>query len=81
MRRRGVVVRDASLGLMTTTVDLPMEYGELLEKSLDRARDNTNSSTPEHTADSWSVKRLCGDGDRTHRPACLLDQMIERLGM
>jgi len=51
------VHRDANRGLMTITVDLPLETGELLEKALDRARDNTASPTPELAAESWSARQ------------------------
>jgi len=69
------VHRDADRGLMTITVELPLETGELLEKALDRARDTTSSSTPEHIVDSWSAQQadalvtvanafLAGNGER-----------------
>jgi hypothetical protein len=47
--------RDANRGMMTITVELPLETGELLEKALDRARDNTPSQTPEVANESWSA--------------------------
>jgi hypothetical protein len=42
---------------MTITVELPLETGELLEKALDRARDNTASPTPELAGESWSARQ------------------------
>ena len=49
--------RDADRGMMTITVELPLETGELLEKALDRARDSTASQTPELVDESWSVQQ------------------------
>jgi hypothetical protein len=51
------VHRDANRGLMTITVELPLETGELIEKALDRARDNTASPTPELAGESWSAQQ------------------------
>jgi len=47
--------RDANRGMMTITVELPLETGELLEKALDRARDTTPSQTPALANESWSA--------------------------
>jgi len=49
--------RDADRGMMTITVELPFETGELLEKALDRARDSTASQTPELVDEGWSVQQ------------------------
>ena len=49
--------RDADRGMMTITVELPLETGELLEKALDRARDSTASQTPELVDESLSVQQ------------------------
>jgi hypothetical protein len=51
------VLRDASRGMVTITVELPLETGELLEKALDRARDTTPSRTPEVVDESWSAQQ------------------------
>jgi len=49
--------RDVDRGLMTVTVELPIETGELLEKALDRARDSIASQTPELVDERWSVQQ------------------------
>ncbi len=49
------VFRNAERGTMTITVELPLETGELLEKALDRARDTTDSTTPDCIDECWSV--------------------------
>ncbi len=75
------VHRDAEKGMMTITVELPLETGELLEKALDRARDTTASQTPEFADECWSVQQadalvvianayLFGNGDTA---ACTSD--------
>ncbi len=75
------VHRDAERGVMTITVELPLEGGELLEKALDRARDTTASQTPEVIGESWSAQQadalvtmanayLSGSGDKA---ACSSD--------
>jgi hypothetical protein len=51
------VHRDAERGMMTITVELPLETGELLEKALDRARDTSTSQTPELVDECWSVQQ------------------------
>jgi len=73
--------RDVDRGLMTVTVELPIETGELLEKALDRARDSIASQTPELVDERWSVQQadalvtvasayLSGNGERA---ACTSD--------
>ncbi len=47
--------RDAERGIMIMTVELPLETGELVEKALDRARDNTPSITPDLAKESWAA--------------------------
>ncbi len=47
--------RDHDRGMMTITVELPLETGELLEKALDRARDDSSSFTPGLVNESWSA--------------------------
>jgi len=49
--------RDADRGMMTMTVELPLETGELVEKALDRARDSSALQTPELADESWSVQQ------------------------
>jgi len=66
--------RDTDRGMMTMTVELPLETGELVEKALDRARDSSALQTPELADESWSVQQadalvtvvsayLSGNGD------------------
>ena len=52
------VHRDAERGMMTITVELPLEAGELLEKALDRARDSSASRTPELAGESWLAQQV-----------------------
>jgi len=47
--------RDLNRGMMTVTVELPIETGELFDKALDQARDN--ESGPEFAGDSWSARQ------------------------
>ena len=63
---------------MTVTVELPIDSGELLEKALDKARDDDVVNTPEFATESWSTQQadafvnllngyLSGSGNReTH---------------
>ena len=51
------VHRDFDKGMMTITVEIPIETGELLEKALDRARDSTTAQTPELVNESWSAQQ------------------------
>ncbi len=64
--------RDCQRGVMTVTVDLPMDSGELLEKALDKARDDGVLEIPDLVDTSWSTRQadafvnmlnayLCGD--------------------
>ncbi len=80
-RRSLRVHRDTERGMMTITVELPLETGELLEKALDRARDSTASQTPTLVDESWSVQQadalvtvtnayLSGNGEKA---ACTSD--------
>jgi len=50
------VNRNAERGLMTITIELPMETGELVEKALDRARDDSVSKL-EFIDESWSARQ------------------------
>ena len=43
--------------MMTITVDLPLDMGELLEKALDRAHDDEVLETPILVVTSWSVRQ------------------------
>lgn len=49
--------RDADRGMMTITVELPLETGELLQKALDRARDASTAETPESVDECWSAQQ------------------------
>ena len=51
------VHRDLERGMMTITVEVPIETGELLEKALDRARDSTASQSTELINESWSAQQ------------------------
>jgi len=55
---RGLRIRrDHSRHLMTITVDLPMDTGELVEKALDKARDDEVLQVPDLADTSWSVRQ------------------------
>ena len=70
------VRRDHQRGMMTITVDLPMDTGELLETALDKARNDDALAVPDLVDTSWSMRQadafvdmvkayLCGDaGDK-----------------
>jgi len=49
--------RDRERNLMTMTVELPLESGELLEKALDKARDDEALEIPDLVDTSWSVRQ------------------------
>lgn len=49
--------RDAERGIMTITVELPLETGELLEKALDRARDSSAAFAAGLVDESWFVQQ------------------------
>ena len=49
--------RDVERNLMTITVDLPLDTGELLEKALDKARDDEALEIPDLVDTSWSVRQ------------------------
>ena len=49
--------RDPHRGMMVVTVELPMESGELLEKALDKARDDEVLDRPDPTDTSWSARQ------------------------
>jgi hypothetical protein len=50
------VSRNSERGVMTITVELPMETGELVEKALDKARDDAMPSV-EFIDESWSARQ------------------------
>ena len=50
------VIRNAERGMMTITIELPMEIGELVEKALDKARDDSISRV-EFIDESWSARQ------------------------
>ncbi|MEX2124626.1 MAG: DUF222 domain-containing protein [Woeseia sp.] len=56
-RRALSVRRDPDRGMMTITVELPLETGELIDKALDRARDTTASINPEFAEESWAAQQ------------------------
>ena len=49
--------RNPDRGTMTVTVDLPIESGQLLERALDKARDDGVVETPEFASESWSTQQ------------------------
>ena len=48
---------NAERGTMTITVELPLETGELVEKALDKARDDSMSSA-EFVDESWAARSI-----------------------
>jgi hypothetical protein len=51
------VRRDVSRGMMTITAELPLDAGELVEKALDKARDDVVLQTPDLADTSWSTRQ------------------------
>ena len=49
--------RDHERGMVTMSVELPMETGELLEKALDKAREDEALAAPELANTSWSTRQ------------------------
>ena len=49
--------RDPSRGMMTITVELPLETGELIDRALDRARDSNSNEQPEFAKACWSAQQ------------------------
>jgi hypothetical protein len=49
--------RDHQRGMMTITVELPLDTGELLEKALDKARDDVCLEVPDLVDTSWSTRQ------------------------
>jgi hypothetical protein len=56
-RRALSMRRDPDRGTVTITVELPLESGELIDKALDRARDETASIDPEFVRESWAAQQ------------------------
>jgi hypothetical protein len=51
------VRRDANRGMLSVTVELPIEAGELIEKALDKARDDECLEIPDLVDTSWSKRQ------------------------
>jgi uncharacterized protein DUF222 len=51
------VRRDADRGMLSVTVELPLEAGELIEKALDKARDDECLEIPDLVDTSWSKRQ------------------------
>ncbi len=51
------VRRDHERSMMTITVDLPLDAGELFDKALDKARDDELADVPDLVDTSWSVRQ------------------------
>ena len=49
--------RDHGRGMMTITIELPLDTGELLEKALDKARDDECLDVPDLVDTSWSTRQ------------------------
>jgi hypothetical protein len=49
--------RDHQRSMMTITVELPLDAGELLEKALDKARDDACLEVPDLVDTSWSTRQ------------------------
>jgi hypothetical protein len=49
--------RDLSRGMMTITVELPLEAGELIDKALDKAREASIAQGPEFAGESWAAQQ------------------------
>ncbi|NNF50725.1 MAG: DUF222 domain-containing protein [Woeseiaceae bacterium] len=56
-RRSLRVHRNAARGMMSITIDLPLEAGELVDKALDKARDDTYLEIPGLVDTSWSKRQ------------------------
>ena len=49
--------RDPHRGTMIVSIELPLDTGKLLEKALDKARDNEVPERPDLTDTSWSARQ------------------------
>jgi len=56
-RRTLTLRRDPERGTMSITVELPLEAGELIDKALDRARNDDLSQGAEFAEESWSARQ------------------------
>jgi len=56
-RRSLRIHRQADRGTMTVTVELPLDTGELLEKALDKARDDECLQIPDLVDTAWSTRQ------------------------
>jgi hypothetical protein len=59
-RRSLFLRRDPRRGTVIFNGELPLEVGELLEKALDRARDDRISQGAEYAEESWSARQADG---------------------
>ena len=62
--------RDHQRGMMTITVDLPMDTGELVEKALDKARDDEALAIPDLSDTSWSMRQADAFVNMVNRYLC-----------
>ena len=51
------ISRNHQRGMMTVTIELPLDAGELVEKALDKARDDEVMEIPDLVDTSWSVRQ------------------------
>lgn len=51
------ISRNDERGMTTVTVDIPIDVGELLEKALDKARDDVANKMPDLLDESWSTQQ------------------------
>jgi len=51
------IIRDRKRSVMTVTVELPLDTGELVEKALDKARDDEVLEIPDLADTSWSTRQ------------------------
>ncbi len=84
------VRRDLSRGMMTITAELPLDAGELVEKALDKARDDEVLRIPDLADTSWSTRQadafvnvvtgyLSGcDGERTSNDNYLVTVHVDK---
>ena len=56
-RRALRVHRNAERGMLSITIDLPLEAGELVDKALDKARDDACFEIPDLVDTSWSKRQ------------------------
>jgi len=73
------VSRNAERGMMTITIELPIETGELVEKALDKARDDSVSKV-EFVADLDPARRDLGPARRESWSARQADAMVSMAG-